>query len=128
MNFNGSNSDGPAWLEQSLWSLQVSLCIINPGWLELPLARTTVHGPKPVPAIEVLVCIYGIAFLSSCFPVFRGTMKASRQEYAIQNQFYYVSTKTYDVDTQKNLLNPMVLLSTQIMLKLMGKKIHTILC
>ena len=28
--------------------------IIHPGWLELPLAITIFHGPKPVIAIEVL--------------------------------------------------------------------------
>ena len=31
------------------------LCIIHPGWLELPLARTFFVGPKPVGAIEVLL-------------------------------------------------------------------------
>ena len=36
------------WLELLLWSLHVILCIIHPGWLELPLARTAFHGPKPV--------------------------------------------------------------------------------
>ena len=41
--------------------------------------------------------------------------------------FFYFSTKTYVVDTQKNRLNETVLLSTQNMLKLMGKKIFTIL-
>ena len=30
------------------------LGIIHPGWVELPLARTNFHGPKPVQAIEVL--------------------------------------------------------------------------
>ena len=40
---------------------------------------------------------------------------------------FYFSTKTYVVDTQKNHLNETVLLSTQNMLKLMGKKIFTIL-
>ena len=45
----------PGWLELSLWSLQVILCIIQPGWLEQPLARTIFHGPKPVRAIEVLL-------------------------------------------------------------------------
>ena len=42
------------WLELSLWSLQVILSIIHPWWLELPLARTILYGPKPVRAIEVL--------------------------------------------------------------------------
>ena len=32
-----------------------NLCQIHPGWLELPLARTIFHGPKPVRAIEVLL-------------------------------------------------------------------------
>ena len=42
--------------------------------------------------------------------------------------FFYFSTKTCVVGTQKNRLNEMVPLSTQnIMLKLMGKKIFTIL-
>ena len=39
------------------WSLQVILCIIHPGWLELPLAKTIFHSPKPVPVIEVLLYI-----------------------------------------------------------------------
>ena len=37
------------------WSQQVILCKIHPGWLELPLAITIFHGPKPVLAIEVLL-------------------------------------------------------------------------
>ena len=52
-NFDGSIPLG--WLELSSGSLQVILCIIHPGWLELPLARTVFHGSKPVPAIEVLL-------------------------------------------------------------------------
>ena len=36
------------WLELSSWSLKVILCIITPGWLELPLARTNLTGPNPV--------------------------------------------------------------------------------
>ena len=28
---------------------------ILPGWVELPLARTKLHSPKPVRAIEVLL-------------------------------------------------------------------------
>ena len=40
----------------------------------------------------------------------------------------YFSTKTYVVGTQKNHLNEMVLLSTQNMLKIMGKKIFTFVC
>ena len=41
---------------------------------------------------------------------------------------FLFSTKTYVVGTQKNCLNETVLLSTQnIILKLMGKKIFTIL-
>ena len=44
-----------------------------------------------------------------------------------QKSFFYFSTKTYFVGTQKNRLNEMVLLSTQNMLKLMGKKILTFL-
>ena len=43
------------WLDLSSWSLQVILCIIHPGWLELPLARTILHGPKPVRATELLL-------------------------------------------------------------------------
>ena len=43
------------WLELSSWSLQVILGIIQPGWLELPMARTIFHCPKPVQAIEVLL-------------------------------------------------------------------------
>ena len=43
------------WLELSSWSLHVSLGIIHPGWVELPLARTKFHGPKPVRAIEILL-------------------------------------------------------------------------
>ena len=39
----------------------------------------------------------------------------------------FFSTKTYVVGTQKNGLNGKALLSTQNMLKLMGKKIFTIL-
>ena len=42
-------------LELSLRSLQVILCIIHHVWLELPLTRTIFYGPKPVPAIEVLL-------------------------------------------------------------------------
>ena len=37
--------------------------------------------------------------------------------------YFYFSTKTYVMGTQKNRLNEMVLLSTQNMLILMGKKI-----
>ena len=33
----------------------IILFISHPGWLELPLARTIFHGPKPVRAIEVLL-------------------------------------------------------------------------
>ena len=36
------------WLELSSQFIQVILCITHPGWLELPLARTIFHGPKPV--------------------------------------------------------------------------------
>ena len=45
---------------------------------------------------------------------------------AYQNIFYF-STKAYVVVTHKNRLNETVLLSPQNMLKLMGKKIFTIL-
>ena len=45
-------------LELSPWPLQVILGIIHPGWLELPLARTIFHGPKPVRAIEVLLYMH----------------------------------------------------------------------
>ena len=31
------------------------LGIIHPRWVELPLARTNFHGPKPVRAIEILL-------------------------------------------------------------------------
>ena len=34
------------------------LCVFNPGWLELPLANTIFHGPKPVRAIEVQLSLY----------------------------------------------------------------------
>ena len=43
-----------------------------------------------------------------------------------KKQLSYFSIKTYDVGTQKNRLNETVLLSTQIMLKMMVKKILTI--
>ena len=46
----------------------------------------------------------------------------------IENNSSYFLTKTYVVGTQKNRLNETVLLSTQNMFKLMGKKIMTILC
>ena len=50
----------------------------------------------------------------------------------MHNFFCYFSTETYVVGTQKNRLNGTVLFSTQniihCMLKLMGKKIFTILC
>ena len=39
----------------SSWSLYVILCQNQHGKLELPLARTIFHGPKPVQAIEVLL-------------------------------------------------------------------------
>ena len=42
-------------------------------------------------------------------------------------KFSYFSTKTYVKGAQKNRLNETVLLSTQNMLKLMGKKLFTIL-
>ena len=42
------------------------------------------------------------------------------------NYFSHFSTKTYVVGTQKNYLNETILLSTQNMLKVMGKKILTI--
>ena len=32
--------------------------MFQPGWLELPLARTIFHGPKPVRAIEVLLYLF----------------------------------------------------------------------
>ena len=35
------------------WSLHAILFIIFTGWLDLPFARTVLHGPKPVRAIEV---------------------------------------------------------------------------
>ena len=43
------------WLARTIIMVPtiVILCIIHPRWLELPLARTIFHGPKPVPAIEV---------------------------------------------------------------------------
>ena len=45
-----------------------------------------------------------------------------------EKSFSYLSTKPYVVGIQKNRLNETALLSTQnIMLKLMGKKIFTIL-
>ena len=46
------------------------------------------------------------------------------QAFRSENKFSYFSTKTYVVGTQKNRLRESVLL---IMLKLMGKKIFTIL-
>ena len=46
-----------AWLELSSWSLQGIFSTIHPGWVELPLARTIFHGPKPVWAIEVLLAL-----------------------------------------------------------------------
>ena len=46
---------------------------------------------------------------------------------AYQKKNSYFSTKTYVVGTQKNRLNETVLLSTQHMLKLMGKKVFTLL-
>ena len=46
------------------------------------------------------------------------------QAFSSENKFSYFSTKTYVVDNQKNRLSETVLL---IMLKLMGKKIFTIL-
>ena len=45
---------------------------------------------------------------------------------AYQKIFFYFSTKTYVMGTQKNRLSETVLLSTQNMLKMMGKKIFTI--
>ena len=44
-------------LELPLWSLHVILCIVHPGWLKLPLARTIFHGSKPVRDIEVLLYV-----------------------------------------------------------------------
>ena len=47
--------------------IRVKLYIIQPGWLELPLARTSFHGAKPVPAIGVILYIYSnrcLLFLS----------------------------------------------------------------
>ena len=49
------------------------------------------------------------------------------KECVIKNEFSYFSTNTYAVRTQKNRLIETVLLSIQNMLKLMGKKIFTIL-
>ena len=40
----------------------------------------------------------------------------------MENDLFYFSTKTYVVGTQKNHLNEMILLSTQNMFKLMGKR------
>ena len=47
------------WLARTIIMVPtiVILCIIHPRWLELPLARTIFHGPKPVPAIEVSLYI-----------------------------------------------------------------------
>ena len=41
------------WLAKTM--IIMVLCIIHPGWLELPLARTIFHGPKSVWAIGVIV-------------------------------------------------------------------------
>ena len=47
------------WLQRyhtRIRTLRSSLvCIIHPGWLELPLARTIFHGPKPVRVVDVLL-------------------------------------------------------------------------
>ena len=48
----------PGLARTIIWSLQVILDIINPGWVELPLTITNFHGPKPVRAIEVLLYVY----------------------------------------------------------------------
>ena len=39
------------------------LCIIHPGWLELPLSRAIFHGSRPVRGIEVL--LYSDAYCRS---------------------------------------------------------------
>ena len=45
----------------------VILCIIPPGWLELPLARTVFHGPKHIQVIEVLQYIVSSSIGVSTF-------------------------------------------------------------
>ena len=45
---------GQARTVTMLAPLHIILCIIHPGWLELPVARTLFHGPKPVRVIELL--------------------------------------------------------------------------
>ena len=37
--------------------MAVFLGCTSTGWVELPLARTNLHGPKPVRAIEVLLLL-----------------------------------------------------------------------
>ena len=56
------------------------------------------------------------------------TVKAFSEECVLKEINSYFSTKTYVLGTEKNHLNETVLLSTQNVLKLMGKKIFTILC
>ena len=47
------------------------LCQIHPGWLELPLARTIFHGPKPVRAIEVLLYFCQNKNIKKIHPLFQ---------------------------------------------------------
>ena len=35
----------------------LSVVMINPQWLELPMSRTNLHGPKDVRVIEVFLCM-----------------------------------------------------------------------
>ena len=73
MNFNGLSHLG--CLEPSSWSVQVILCIIHPGWLELPLARTNLHGPMPVQAIKSSTVQCVTASVSEAF----GHLKKERE-------------------------------------------------
>ena len=45
----------------------------TPGWLELPLAGTSFHGPKRVQAIEVLLCQGNIPDYCMVILVFNNT-------------------------------------------------------
>ena len=78
--------------ELSLWFLQYAIeCIVHPGWLELPLARTIFYGPKPVRAIEVL--LYGILIYTilKSLTFFTCVSCVASSTATITTTFYYVT-------------------------------------
>ena len=61
-NFHSSNPDGSLTLhDKNSWSLRSLYIEANPGWLEIPLARSNFHDLKPVRATELLLYLQTFA-------------------------------------------------------------------